>query len=66
MPFFGKLICVSAMWLPILLAQSVKPPIAKVPVSDFEQKTAAHSIATLWKREGSWSQASGFGGLWRQ
>jgi hypothetical protein len=41
-PFFGKLICVSALWLPILPAQSVKPPAAKVQlprVSDFEQKT---------------------------
>jgi hypothetical protein len=41
-PFFGKLICVSALWLPILSAQSVKPPTAKVQlprVSDFEQKT---------------------------
>ena len=42
MPFFGKLICVSALWLPILSAQSVRPPTAKVQllrVSDFEQKT---------------------------
>lgn len=41
MPFFGKLICVFALWLPILSAQSVKPPTAKVQlprVSDFEQK----------------------------
>jgi len=41
-PFFGKLICVSALWLPILSAQSVRPPTAKVRlprVSDFEQKT---------------------------
>jgi hypothetical protein len=41
-PFFGKLICVSALWLPILSAQSVRPPTAKVQlprVSDFEQKT---------------------------
>jgi hypothetical protein len=40
-PFFGKLICVSALWLPILSAQSVRPPTAKVQlprVSDFEQK----------------------------
>ena len=42
MPFFGKLICVSGLWLPILSAQSVKLPTAKVQlprVSDFEQKT---------------------------
>jgi hypothetical protein len=40
-PFFGKLICLSALWLPILSAQSVKPPTAKVQlprVSNFEQK----------------------------
>ena len=41
MPFFAKLICLSALWLPILSEQSVRPP-AKVQlprVSDFEQKT---------------------------
>ena len=40
-PFFGKLICLSALWLSILSAQSVKPPTAKVQlprVSTFEQK----------------------------
>jgi hypothetical protein len=40
-PFFGKLIWVSALWLPILSAQSVRPPTkVQLPrVSDFEQKT---------------------------
>jgi hypothetical protein len=40
--FFGKLICASALWLPILSAQSVGLTTAKVQlprVSDFEQKT---------------------------
>ena len=40
--FFGKLICVYALWLPILSAQSVNPPNAKVQsprMSDFQQKT---------------------------
>jgi hypothetical protein len=40
-PFFGTLICLSALWLPILSAQSAKPPTAKVQlpqVSNFEQK----------------------------
>ena len=42
MPFFGKLICVSALWLPILSAQTVRPPTVKAQLpraSDFEQKT---------------------------
>jgi hypothetical protein len=41
-PFFGKLICVCASWLPILSAQSVRPSTPKVQlprVSGFEQKT---------------------------
>jgi hypothetical protein len=40
-PFFGKLIWVSALWLPNLSAQSVRPPTkVQLPrVSDFEQKT---------------------------
>jgi len=41
-PFFGKLVCVSALWLPLLSAQSAKPPTANVQsprVSNFEQKS---------------------------
>jgi len=41
-PFLGKLICVSALWLPILSAQSVKPPDVNVQlprISAFQQKT---------------------------
>jgi len=40
-PFFGKLICVSALSLPLLSAQSAKPPAANVQsprVSNFEEK----------------------------
>lgn len=42
MGFIGKLICVSALWLPVLPAQSVERPNAKVQlpqVASFEQKT---------------------------
>ena len=41
MPLFGKLICVSALWLPIFSPQSVESPYAKVQlprVPEFEQK----------------------------
>ena len=41
MPLFGKLIWMSALWLPILPAQNVRPLTTKVQlprVSDFEQK----------------------------
>ena len=42
MPFFGKLICVAALWLPMLSAQSVNRPNPKVQpsrISAFQQKT---------------------------